>query len=316
MLMRAHAGEEYISLRDHDCFGIIYDSLDAFARGEIKQLLHHLPPGHFRTSLAITVALYLLARYPRKHIAYIVVDRDAVKALVELTTRLLSFPKLRSLFPQLAYRRNLNQFLFQNGGSMSFFVFKSSFNVDLVDTIILDEPQKPEDARASKKAQIDRKYVEKYFLATRGEKQILLLSSRMSPYDLAAAFDMSLQFESVAQNDTQKQFIRQFTWPAVTKQSVEYSKADGTWVRPQFHVLCEELCSFAGHVDIARRIGSFEYLTRYLQMPSGVLSDILADISPESSRAMPSYLLIQWVFGSTESLDYVALVEIYNKERG
>lgn len=316
MVMRAHVGDKYIDARDHDCFSIIHDSLDAFANGTIKQLLHHLPPGHFRTSLAITIALYLLVRYRRKHIAYIVADRDAVKALVDLTTRILSFPKLRSLFPELAYQRKPNQFLFQKGGSIGFFVFKSPFNIDLVDTIILDEPQKPEDARAWKKAEMDQKYVGKYFLATRGEKQILLLSSRMGPYDLAATFDMSVQFELIAQDQDQKQFIRQFTWPAVTKQAVQYLRANGTWVRPQFHVLCEELCSFVGHVEIARRIGSFEYLTRYLQIPSGVVSDILKDIPPESSRLMPPHLLIQWIFGSPDSSEYFDLVQIYNKERG
>lgn len=316
MLMREDLGSKYVCLRGNECFNIIYDSLDAFARGEIKQLLHHLPPGHLRTTLAITVALFILAKYPQRHIAYIVSDRDTAMALVQFTKRLLSLSKLRALFPHLAYRRKSTQFLFHSGGSISFFVFRSPFNVDLVDTIILDEPQKTEDARDTETARADQEYVKNHLLATREEKQILLLSSRMSGDDLVAAFDFRPLYDPALANDVPRQIVFPYNWPAVSREYVPYFGPNGTWVRPEFHVLCPELYSFADQVDIARRLGSFEYLTRYLQMPSGIMSETIRGFSPQDSYAMPPFQLIGWIFGLLGSPRYSEFYRAYYKERG
>ncbi|MDT2019478.1 hypothetical protein [Methylocella sp. CPCC 101449] len=297
MLMRELVGDRYIHLEDNECFDFIWHYLDSWADGQVQQnLLLHLPPGHFRTTLALTMALHLAGRYAGRRIAYLVADREAVSALIDLTERLLSLRRMRFIFPRLSYQRKSRRFLFLEGGTLDFHVFGSPFNAEDVDTIILDEPQKPDNARVDWKAAAAQQYVRQNLLSTRRKKQILLINSLMSMNDIAVAFGVEHSSVQVHKGPMRYEESLQLVWQSVTTRPITYSMPRKTWDCPEYHILCEELCPFSDQIDILRQVGSVEFISRYLQMPLGKPDPYLPELPAQVLRNLTIAQTLEFVF--------------------
>jgi len=168
---------------------LIASMLDAVRRGQIKRLIINMPPRHLKPHcVSVAFVAWVLGHDPSKHIICASYGQDLANEMATLTRTLMASPLFRALFGSiLGGRQAVDDFGTVAGGRRVATSVGGVLTGRGADLIIIDDPQKADDALSESSRRATHTWFENTLLSRLNNKRdgaIIIVSQRLHQDDL------------------------------------------------------------------------------------------------------------------------------------
>ena len=283
--------------------------------GQTQRLMINLPPRHLKSFLvSVAWTAFLMGRDPSAQIICISYSEDLAKAFSRDCRRIIESPWYRRVFPNLVLRKATETELVTNQGG-----YRLALSVDGTitgrgaDYVILDDPQKPEDARSERRRLTAQEWVKNTPFTRLNDKQrsvFIVVMQRLHVYDLTG-YLADAGFEKLS-------------LPAIATSDATFEIGEGEHhERLEGEVLSPEREPLEALERVCALIGDANFAAQYQQAPEAPEGALIkakylqyVDEHPPIHPYGYQWISIDAASSTAESADYSAITMGYSDQTG